>query len=251
MQRRVLAAAIALLCANSVAARAQLMPLQDDPTWGPRIRVTPYVGYLPAVTRKETWIHNNASGNTFVNTQYKLASGNAVGVVGEYGLKGPWSALAGVMFGSRSNSEFDLTSTGEQFQINGSRFLFVRAGGSFALREKESELTLRRLSASVFAAPFFMHEMPRAEVGFAAANVFNGSSHFGLNLGANGEIPFDKDRMTFNFGVEDYATHWSKGALSRLPTSFFNDNSTGATTTVTTDISHQWLMRAGLSYRWR
>jgi hypothetical protein len=251
MQRRVLAAAIALLCANTVAANAQLMPLQDDPSWGPRIRVTPFVGYLPSVTREETWIHNSAGTNTFVDTDYRLASGTAIGLNGEIALHGPWSAMAGVMYGSRGSSEFDVISTGEQFQINGSRFLFARAGASLVLREKETELTLRRLSASVFAAPFYMREMPRSQLGFANANVFDPSNHFGLSIGATGELPFAKDRMTLQVGVEDYATLWSEGALRRLPDSFFNDATAGASTRVETDVSHQRMIRAGLSYRWR
>lgn len=251
MQRRVLAAAIAFLCANTVAANAQLMPLQDDPSWGPRIRVTPFVGFLPSVERQETWIHNSAGTNTFVDANYKLASGTAIGVNGEVIMHGPWNGLAGLMYGSRGSSQFGIVSTGEEFQINGSRFLFARVGASYSLREKETELTLRRLSASVFAAPFYMREMPRAQVGFADANVFDPSSHFGLSLGVSGELPFAKDKMTLQIGVEDYATIWAKGALRRLPDSFFNDATPGASTKVETDISHQWMIRAGLSYRWR
>jgi hypothetical protein len=251
MQRRVLAAAMVFLCASSVAASAQLMPLQDDPTWGPRIRVTPYAGFLPAVERPESWVHNSGSENTFLDVNYTLASGNAFGLLGEVTVHGPWSALVGGMYGSRGESEFQIVDTGEQFQINGSRFVFVRAGASYTLREKESELTLRRLSASVFAAPFYMREMPRSELGFSSAEVFDASNHFGLNLGVSGELPFAQDRMSLQVGVEDYATWFSSDALKRLPDAFFNDNSPGSSTRVETNVAHQWLLRAGLSYRWR
>jgi hypothetical protein len=253
MQRRVLAAAMVFLCASSVAASAQLMPLQDDPTWGPRIRVTPYAGYLPAVDRPESWVHNSGPGtqNTFVDVNYHLASGNAFGILGEVTMHGPWNAFAGVMYGSRGESQFDLVDSGEEFQINGSRFIFTRIGASLTLREKQSELTLRRLSASVFAAPFYMREMPRAELGFGGADVFSASNHFGLNLGVSGELPFAQDRMSLQLGVEDYATWFSSDALQRLPDAFFNDNSPGASTRVETNVAHQWLLRAGLSYRWR
>lgn len=251
MQRRVLAAAIALICVNTAAAHAQTMPLADQPSWGPKFRVTPFAGYLPSVKRHETWIHNSNSTNTFIDTEYHLASGNSVGVTGEYSFNSPWSALVGLMYGSRGDSEFDLTSTGEQFSINGSRYLFARAGASLALTEKNTELTLRHLSASVFAAPFYMREMPRSQIGFENLAVFDPSHAFGLNLGVNGEYPFAKDKLSLQAGIEDYATWFSSDALSRLPDSFFNDATPGASTRVQTKVSNMWLLRAGLSYRWR
>src|SRR4051812_28975573 len=118
MQRRVLAAAIAMLCVNTAVAGAQMMPLQDDPSWGPRIRITPFVGYLPASTRQEVWVHNDGSTNTIVDVNYKLATGTAFGVTAEKQLRGPWSALVAVIYGSRGDSQFDTPSTGENFQIN-------------------------------------------------------------------------------------------------------------------------------------
>lgn len=251
MQRRVLAAAVLFLCANTAVAHAQLMPLQDDPTWGPRIRVTPFVGFLPSVERPESWVHNSNGTNTFVDVNYTLASGNAVGLTGEVVMKGPWNALVGVMYGSRGTSTFETLNDGAQFAINGSRFLFGRLGASYTLRDHETELTMRRLSATFFAAPFYMREMPRAEVGFASEDVFDTSNHFGLNLGVTGELPFARDRMALQIGVEDYATFFNSGALKRLPAAYFNDDTPGATTKVDTDVAHQWLLRAGLSYRWK
>jgi hypothetical protein len=251
MQRRVLAAAIALMCVIPAVAHAQLMPLQDDPTWGPRLRVTPYVGYLPAVTRHENWIHNSSGQNTFVQVDYQLAGASAIGLLAENTIHGPWNALVGVMYASRGQSTFDVLSTGEEFNINGSRFFFAKAGVSLTLKEKQSELTLRRLSASLFAAPFVMHERPRAELGFEDSGVFDPSWHYGLNLGVSGELPFAQDRFSLQVALEDYATHWSSGALVNLPDFFFDDSTPGASTQVESKLSHSFLMRAGLSYRWR
>ncbi len=252
MQRRVLAAAIAFICVIPAVANAQLMPLQDDPSWGPRLRVTPFIGYLPSVTRNDTWIHSSPGSDVaFTEVEYEVASGTALGVNGEVVLRGPWSALGTIMYGSRGESRFDLIDSGQEFEINGSRYIFTRAGISLALREKDSDLMLRRLSASVFAAPFYMREIPRSELGFENLDVFNASNHFGVSLGAAGELPFARDRMSLQIAVEDYATWWNGGALKRLPDSFINDQTPGASTRVETSVSHMWLMRAGVSYRWK
>jgi hypothetical protein len=245
----VLVAAIALICAVPSATNAQLMPLQDDPSWGPRLRITPFVGYLPSVTRHERWVHTDGSETTDLRVDYNLNSATAIGLNGEVVMRGPWSALAGVMYASRGDSDFALSSGGE-FEINGSRFLFARAGASYALREKETELTMRRLSASVTVAPFYMREMPRSE-GVENLEVFDPSNHFGLSVGIAGELPFARDRMSLQLGVEDYATWWSSGALRRLPDSFFSEGASAtASTRVDSDVSNVWLIRAGLSYRW-
>jgi hypothetical protein len=251
MQRRVLAAAIALICANSVAVNAQQMPLQDDPVtmYGSHIRLMPYVGYMPAVTRHETWIHNDGTTNTRVLADYKIAAGNAVGVTAEMPMHGSFNYVAGVMYASRGESSFAFPSSGEEFGINGSRYLMARAGLSMTLHEKESELTSKRMGASLFATPFYMREMPRSESGFADADVFKASNHFGVTIGVNGELPFAQDRMSFQAGIEDNATWWSSKALSRLPDAFFNDPNTGATSNVETNVSHLWMLRAGLTYR--
>ncbi len=251
MQRRVLAAAIALICANTIAVQAQQMPLQDDPvtTYGSSIRIIPYVGYMPSVTRHETWIHNDGTTNTRVLADYKIAAGNAVGVMAEKPMHRSFNYVAGVMYGSRSESSFVLPQTGEEFGINGSRYLMARAGVSMTLHERESELTTRRMGASIVATPFYMREMPRSETGFADADVFKASNHFGVTVGVNGELPFNQDRMSFQVGIEDNATWWSSKALSRLPDAFFNDAATGGTSNVETSVSHLWMLRAGLTYR--
>jgi hypothetical protein len=253
MKHRVPGAAalsIALSCVLPLAAHAQLLPLQDDPSWGPRLRVTPYVGYMPAITRNETWIHNNGTMNTFLDVDYRLGEGFAAGVNGEVTVHGPWNALVGVMFATRDDNEFFITDSTQTFQINGSRYLFARAGASFRLKERESEMVFRRLSASVYAAPFYMREMPRAQTGFEDDAVFDASNHFGLSGGIAAELPFARDRLSVQVAVEDFATLWSSDALARLADSFFNDATVGSATRVDSDISSQWLVRAGLSFRW-
>jgi hypothetical protein len=252
MQRRVLVAAIALICAIPAAANAQLMPLQDDPSFGSRLRITPFLGYMPSVVRHETWVHSNDTDETtFVDVDAHLGSGSAIGVNGEYALRGPWSALGTLMYGSRGDRSFDLVNTGSEFAINASRYIVARGGVSYTLKEKETELTMRRVSATVFGGPFYMREIPRSESGFEDLDVFGASNNFGLSVGAAGEIPFNKDRMSFQLGVEDYATWWNSGGLRRLPDSLIEDDTPGASTRVESSVSHMWVIRAGVSWRWR
>ena len=94
-----------------------------------------------------------------------------------------------------------------------------------------------------------MREMPRAEVDFEDSAVFRDSDHFGLSIGATGELPFATDRLALQLGVDDYITFWNGDALARLPAAFFDDAGTGTTSRSDADVSHQWVFRAGLSLR--
>ena len=248
------AAAVATAAAGlaPAAASAQLMPLQDDPAQHPRVRISPWLGWMPAVTRTEEWVNSDGAGtNTFVDVDYTLDDGYAGGVNVEVQVHGPWNIFGGAVFATRGDSEFAMRDSTDAFEINGSRFIAVRAGLSYVLTQRESELVMRRLSGSVHAAPFYMREMPRAETGFDDSPVFRDAGHFGLSLGATGELPFATDRLALQLGVDDYITFWNDDALARLPAAFFDDAGTGTVSRVESDVSHQWVVRAGVSLRLR
>ena len=229
-----------------------MMPLMDDPAQQPRMRISPWIGWLPAVTRTEEWVNSNGAGtNTFVDIEYTLDDGYAVGFNVDVRVHGPWNAFGGAMFATRGDSEFAMRDSTDAFEINGSRFLALRAGASYVLSQRDSEMALRRLSGSVHVAPFYLREMPRAEIGFDDSAVFQGSDHFGLSVGATGELPFATDRLALQVGVDDFITFWNDDALARLPAAFFDDEATGTVSRVESDVSHQWLVRAGISIRLR
>jgi hypothetical protein len=252
MRLRALAIATAAAVLLPGPGTAQMMPLQDDPAQHPRVRISPWIGWLPAVTRTEEWVNSDGGGaNTFVDIDYTLDDGYAAGFNVEVRVHGPWNVFGGAIFATRGDSEFAMRDSADAFEINGSRFLALRAGASYVLNQRDSELALRRLSGSVHVAPFYMHEMPRAEVGFDDSAVFQDADHFGLSIGATGELPFATDRLALQLGVDDFITFWNDDALARLPAAFFDDAGTGAVSRVESDVSHQWVVRAGISVRMR
>ena len=247
---RVLAVVLALAGLLPCGGTAQLMPLQDDPAQRPRVRLSPYLAYLTSVTRGEEWVNSDGAGtNTFVDVDYTLGDGYAGGIDVDIRVHGPWNVFGGAMYVSRGDSEFAMQDSTDGFEINGSRFVMLRAGASYTLQQRESELVVRRVSGTVHVAPFYMREMPRAEIGFEDSPVFQDSEHFGLSVGATGELPFATDRLALQLGIDDYITFWDDDALARLPASFFDDEGTGTTSRSEAGASHQFVIRAGISLR--
>jgi hypothetical protein len=243
--RRGLAAAlgIAVLLPGAAAAQA---PFPDEVYPLPALRITPFVGWAPGVTREESWSYvDEVDGSLRENVDMRLAGGPAVGLLAHFALRGPYSLLGGLTYVERDDAEFTVAG-GDTWVFTGSRNLLFRAGLGMDLRERD-DLTVRRLGAGVFAAPFYMLEMPQDIAGIEAPELTDAAHHFGLNFGVSGELPFAADRLALQLGFEDYLTLWNEGTLARLPD--WVRNSPGSPTEVDAELTHQWLVRAGLSFR--
>lgn len=244
LKRRALAtlAALALLPA---AAHAQLMPVMDEVSWGPKLRITPSFGWAAGSTREETWTVMADGAGVQYAVETELAGGPAAVLNIEYAVRGPWSVLLGGAYISRDVAGF-LTENGEPEGFTSSKTIALKAGVSLQLRESASELTLRRLGASAFVAPFFMLEMPDEVAGFEDTDLFDSANHFGVNFGVAGELPFANDRLALQVGIEDYLTFWDQASLARYPAWRFESDADADA-----DPTHQWLIRAGISFRLR
>lgn len=242
MYRRMLAAAFAVLLIPAAAA-AQFQPLQEDQT-GPRYRITPFFGYLTGFEREEIWTFSGGAQPEMRVVRHDVARGPTVGVSADVPLRGRFGVTAAAAFGSRDYA-FQRLNNGELFVSDGNNVFLGRLGGIMHLRQEPSEFVIRRLDASVFAGGVVMHERPQNELG--TANFVSSGTHFGINVGVSAELPFHDDRLAVQVGIEDNIMWWREAALASLAREYFA--SPAGQTTASADMSHAWLLRAGLSLR--
>ena len=244
MRRVVYTALASALLATAGTASAQVAAQQMDA--GPRLRITPFVGQAPQFERKERWNVSDGvlAGSFAIETPF--ASGAAVGGVVEARLTEKFSFVAsGVYIARRSTIDFETSELDP-----GANFLLAKAGVALRLRESVSEMQLRQLSASIFAAPALVREMPKDDLSVDPA-LTDAINHYGLNLGFEAEIPLNGDFVALQFGAEDFVVWWNESELADR----FDRGAAGGgfatTSTVETDPSHMWVFRAGLTFRLR
>jgi hypothetical protein len=74
-------------------------------------------------------------------------------------------------------------------------------------------------------------------------------THWGVNFGANAEIPLGWNSLAVQAGIEDYYTWWNKAEFGRRNDAIFRVNGFTTSSIVAADPSHMWMFRAGLSFR--
>jgi hypothetical protein len=248
MHRRVLAAAFAATLVLPGVTEAQFQPLETDVRWSPGFRVNPFVGYLTAFTRAEEWVFQEGQEMAYVQSDVRIGGGPALGLHVETPLSGRFGLTAAGAYGSRSDTDFSVRQTGDVYRIDGAHVLMGRLGLALHLAEDVDELVVRRMNASLFAGGVVMHERPRDRLGSGAAQA-NGT-HFGVNFGVSGEVPFANDRMAVQFGVEDNMMFWRQAPLSALAYAYFGQpGTTPASTIAKGETTHAFLLRAGLRLR--
>jgi hypothetical protein len=245
MTRRVIIAALAASIILPGTAAAQFAP---DAFPAPRFRITPFIGWLTGLDRTEEWSYEDGAGVLRRNAVVSIGGGETLGLhvetplVGSFGL----STAAGVA--RRGSTSFVIVESDETFSIDGSNVFFARTGPVYHMPTEQSEFVLRRLGASAFAGVVAMHERARNTHG--TADFMGSGTHFGINLGISAELPFAQDRYAVQVGIEDNMMFWNRTHLARLPAEVFLA-APDSRVVVSTNMSHAWLLRAGLSYRLR
>jgi hypothetical protein len=237
-------AAAALLPA---AASAQYGAVQDGPLWGERIRVTPFAGIAPRVTR-------NADVRVVVGglpisgeMESDLGAGPAGGAEVEVQLWKRFSVIgSGLLIARGEAVEMD-PATGEYRARAGSDFVVAKLGVAMRLREAVSDLQLRTVTATVFAAPAFIRELP-ADDALAGESV-DATNMLGANFGVNAEIPFAGSRFAVQLGLEDFLVFWNDDVLAERTSAAFARAGHTVQSTVDAGVSHMPLLRAGVSLR--
>jgi hypothetical protein len=246
MNRRVLVATLAALLVTPSVLAAQLRPIAEPDPWGPRFRITPFVGHMPAFERTEDWAFDDGEEPVRVRSVQDIARGTAIGLNVDMPLTGRFGVTAAGAYAARDRTIFQV-DTDMPFQIDGNHVIFGRAGLIMHLTEDPSELVLRRTNASLFAGGVVMHERPRNALG--TADFIDSGTHYGINLGASGSLPFGGDRFAIQVAIEDNVIWWNKRQLASLAHEYFGRPGDISQTTVATPVSHVFLLRAGISLR--
>jgi hypothetical protein len=243
---RVVVAALAAVIAVPASVRAQAM--QPEPPWGSRVRITPFVAQAPTVSREERWTVFENGFATADRLDVSLGAGAAAGLSVEVLLVDRFAAIAsGALLSRGRTTEFSLAQ-GDFLRRNGSNFALAKLAAAMRLREAVSELQFRQLTATVFAGPAYIREMPKDDV--TVPSVFLGTvSHWGANFGIDAEIPIGSRGVALQAGVEDYLIWWNNGELARRNDVAFAGIGRNTDSYVDTDRSHMFLFRIGLSFK--
>ena len=250
MNRAVYSAILAIALLPGFGFAQSFMPDMDRAAWGPRVRITPFVGQAPAVSRLERWTVSGPGGTAATNFDVELGSGPVAGLAIEVLAVDRFAFIGSIAMVSRGRTSEYSTADAEFFEHEGSNFLFAKGAVAIRLREEISELQVRSLTATVFAGPAYIREMPKDDP-FADPILLDAMTHWGVNFGANAEIPLGWNSLAVQAGLEDYYTWWNKTEFGRRNDAIFAANGFDTSSIVDADPSHMWLFRAGLSFRFQ
>jgi len=230
---------------------AQNPTILDAPTWGPRLQLTPFVGFAPAVSRFERWSVTGPGGIATQNYDVELGTGLIAGAAAEMTLIDRFALIGSAAFITRGRTtEVAQDEGGTRFQHEGSNFLMAKAAIALRMRESISELQMHALSGTIFVGPAFVREMPKPDA-FADNVLLQPLNYYGVNFGVDGTIALPFERLSFQMGIEDYLLWWDAAEMARRNDQVFANNGYTTTSRVETDPSHNFLLRAGISFRLR
>jgi hypothetical protein len=238
--RYVLAMA-AMLAILPVAGTAQMTAGREGP--GPRLRVTPFIGYAPALKRVERRAAFSILGPESDIVEVEHSDGLSLGLNGEYRLANPLALMVGGGVIFRGRSAFASSTHEQQWSDAGSNFAFARIAAVIRLQEAESDLQMRRMNAALFAGPTYLRELPVVDFFRGTAE---GMDLIGVVMGGSGEFPLGSG-LALHFGAENTVFWWDNRELARRADAYNDAVGRTTTTAVSTGVSHQWVLRTGLS----
>ncbi len=250
MTRHWLAAlAAGLMLPTAVAAQMPRGAVEEG--WGPKLRVTPYVGFSPGFKSQGTRAIYTGGVQPMLYSdayQFDYASGPVTGLAGEYQVADRYSVIASIAWNNRGHTVVH-EEDGDQRLDTGSQFWFAKLGGAIRFREGEPDMQMRRINASLFAAAALYREVPDVSI-FSTSNFTSGANHYGANVGAEAELPFVNRKLAFTAALEDYMIFWSESALSRrFENETINAYGMDAITDISASRSNFWVLRVGLVFR--
>jgi hypothetical protein len=233
-----------------IGAAQSFMPGLDRPAFGPRIRITPFVGQAPAVSRLERWTVTGLGLQGRINDyDVELGSGPAAGVSLEVLAMDRFAFVGSVAMVSRGRTREYSSAEAVFHSYGGSNFLFAKGALAVRLNEEVSELQVHSLTATVFAGPAWIREMPKDDSA-TPAMLLDPLTHWAINFGANAEIPLGWNSFSLQAGVEDYYTWWNNAEVGSRNDAYNRTvNGLATRTIVEADPSHMWLFRVGMSFR--
>jgi hypothetical protein len=250
MRRHWLAALAAGLMLPTVAA-AQVTREPVEENWSARFGISPYVGFSPAFKSKGTRaIYTGGAQPQLVSEYYEFdyASGPVTGLSAELQVAPRYSVVASAAWNNRKHTTVH-EQNGNMRLETGSQFWFAKLGGLLRFRDVESNMQMRTINAAFFVAGAFIREIPETSI-FSTSAFTSAANHYGVNLGAEAEVPFASRKVAFQAALEDFVVFWSKDALyRRFETETMNTYGPDAISEISPERSHLLVARVGLSFR--
>jgi hypothetical protein len=222
----------------------------SEPAWGPRIRLTPFVGQAPTVSRNERWALVNGDEVSIGDFDVDLGAGPAIGASLEFQVVDRFALIGSGMFINRGQTREFSSIDSEFFVSEGSNFLVGKVAAALRLRESASEMQLRQLTATIFAGPALLHEMPKDDAAVNPA-LLESVTHWGASFGVDAEIPMGQGPLSLQLGFEDFYTFWNTNELAARNDRAFAELGLTTESALEADASHMILIRAGMSIRFQ
>jgi len=238
---------VALLLALPAGTAGQIGAMPEQQGWGPRMRVTPFVGFGPAFHSKGDL--NIASGAELLTDTYdfEYASGPVAGLNLELRLHSRYSLIASGAWSRRDETIF---ATVDSLAADiGSDFWMGRAALAVRLQDRETDLQFRELSALLYAGAAFVQERPEKHPA-APVEWRENATHWGVHVGAEAEVPLTDRHLSLTAGFEDTMMFWNATALEHHVRRYYQDeHGAGAIAEADPDLSHMFTLRLGLAFR--
>lgn len=237
-----------VLALASLIALPCMAQAQGDPGWGPGVRVTPWLGVSPGFTQQGVATVFDDNGLSSHPYDLKYGSSLAAGLNVEVRLWNQFAVIGGAAWSGRGQGDLINFEDELIYDYEGANLWIVKAGLAMRLREVKPDLQLRRLNASIFIAPTFIADVPK-RTPFTPSGSGGNVHHFGINFGAEAEMPLANDRLAFQVGLEDFLIFWDEEDFSDRVGGYIRTSHPNSDVAIEADNSHMVILRFGLSYR--
>jgi hypothetical protein len=238
--------AFALLAVAALPCMAQA---QGESSWGPLVRVTPTIGFSPGF--KQSGAAEIVTSTTVGPHRYRMEYPNSLPIGANLELRfwNRFSVIAGGAWSARGDGEITDLETNVTHPTAGTDFWLAKAGLAVRLREVQPDIQMSQLNASVFVAPALIRDAGKTAL-FAPVTAATTAEHFGLNIGAEGELPLASRYLAFTVGLEDWMIFWNHDDYITRIAAYLEEGSAQQTVlSIDPDRSHLWVLRVGLTFR--
>lgn len=222
---------------------------QSTTLFGPQLRITPWVGVSPGYSQKgdaTVFTANDISGRQY---QIDYASSLPIGLNVEYRFWNRFGAMLGAAWSRRGNATLiDFDNIDQPYTIAGTDLWTAKLDLAVHMYEINPDMQMRRINASVFAGPVFMKDRVRADI-FTPNEATNTVDQWGVNLGAEAEVPTANSHLALVIGAEDNLVLWNNNKYRRRVEGYVRTTTPDAAVLIDAKMSQAVIGRIGLSYR--
>jgi hypothetical protein len=104
------------------------------------------------------------------------------------------------------------------------------------------------LSALLYAGPAYIRDHPKVSLNTPAAATAD-VNQWGINAGADAEMPMANNRLAFQLGLENFIIFWDDTGYRQRIEPYFQQTDPSAVVAISSKNTNFWILRAGLSFR--